>query len=408
VVDLQQDDGPADHPRVTSVDEIGVGVRRFDPSSEAVRSLTAGRISDPAALIRVVEQLEVAVSWDARAVAEPAAAAVRTAAALGDEVLEWRARLLVADVDRRLGQLEAAARGARDGLAWAQSHDQDLVRARAHRVWSSLLRTVGDLPGALEHAVLAVRWFPEDAAPVRAHHLVGLATVLDESGSTTEALRHYREILDRATAREDWALALLVLNNLAYSEFERGDAVAASEHTARMEEIARRAHVDLDGMELDTVARVQLLLDRPDDAARTLQAVIGDGRSEGLNERTSWADCLLTAVEVHRRLGRDADAQAALDQARRFCETFGLDGHLVQVRLAQAELHARAGRWREAYEEHCRYHAAGEALRSLRREQQAQLMGVMLQVDEARRSSSWSTQRRLGSPVSGSSVARRS
>jgi diguanylate cyclase (GGDEF)-like protein len=300
-----------------------------------------------------------------------------------------RARVLRADLDRRRGIYGPAAQAVREALLWAEGTGDDLVTARCHRVWASLLRTLGDLNGGLEEAVLAVRLFPEGGpAVLRDYHVVGLATLLDESGSNGEAMRLLEELLESAIHRLDWELAVIVLNNIAYSHYERGQVEEASRHTDQILEIAALHQIPLDGMELDTVARVQLLRGDPGAAVSTLLPLVDQGGTSHLNERSSWADCMLTYVEALRVLGRVDEAQQVLDQVRDFCDSMGLAGQRVQVHLAQAELLAGSGRWQEAYEEHRVFHTESEALRSARREQRAHLMEAILQLEQARRETS--------------------
>jgi len=78
-------------------------------------------------------------------------------------------------------------------------------------------------------------------------------------------------------------------------------------------------------------------------------------------------------------------AQTALDHARQVCDERGLAAIGADVRLQQAQLHAQAGRYREAYEEHRRYHADTDALRSARRDARARALQATLETEEALR-----------------------
>jgi diguanylate cyclase (GGDEF)-like protein len=93
----------------------------------------------------------------------------------------------------------------------------------------------------------------------------------------------------------------------------------------------------------------------------------------------------VTAAEAYTMRGLLGRAQEVLDEARELCDTRGLGAVSVDVRLRQAELHAAAGRYREAYEEHRRFHAEVEALRSVERDARARALQALLETEEARR-----------------------
>jgi diguanylate cyclase (GGDEF)-like protein len=352
--------------------------------SAALAALVEGRVRTEADLAAAMDMLEGVPFSDVHAAVTPARIALELATELGATELVMRARLVQADVDRRLGNYLAAGRSVRDMLPWAETHGSTYLQARAHRILATFFRSLGDLTRALDHAVKSVRYLGENAPPrVRAQHTIGLATLLDETGSEEEAGRLFDHLLATADRLGDWSVALLVLNNTACTQIDRGNAEGALELIGQMRRIERQQGIRLDGMELDTIARVELLLGRPEDAERTLRPVVDDGDDVPLNEQASLPECLLTLVEAYRRQGAADLAQQTLDRARAFCVDHGLAGEATKVRLCQAELHADAGRYREAYEEHRAFHRDVDTLRSVQREQRAQLIEAMFQIEQA-------------------------
>jgi diguanylate cyclase (GGDEF)-like protein len=88
---------------------------------------------------------------------------------------------------------------------------------------------------------------------------------------------------------------------------------------------------------------------------------------------------------VQRARGHVDTAQETLDLCLRTCAENGLAGLRVQAREEQAELHAAAGRYREAYEEYRRFHIETTELRSRERDARARVLQAMYETGEARR-----------------------
>jgi two-component system cell cycle response regulator len=360
------------------------GRRRRPSESAALAGLVEGRVTTVEELARAMDKLEVVPFSDVHAAIEPTRAALAIAETLGTIELLMRARLVQSDIDRRLGDYVAAGQAVRAVLPWAEEHGSPYLLARTHRVLASFLRSLGDVTTALDHAVKSVHYLDEQAPDrVRAQHTIGLATLLDETGSGEEASRMYAELLAAATQEGDWSVALLVLNNTACLQYDRGHLNEAVELTTQMRQIEQQQGIRLDGMELDTIAQVELLLGRPESAAQTLLPVLDSVDAVPLNEQASLPECLLTLVEAQRQMGQLAQAQQTLDRARAFCAEHGLAGQATKVRQAQAELFANAGRYKEAYEEHRRFYADVDRQRTEQREQRAQLIQGMFQIEQA-------------------------
>ena len=370
---------------------IGTG-QRDDSEADVVATETAAlpAVRPDAARIRlaaVVTELEIRPMSQFRTLPGPAAAAEREAADLGDEELVQRARLLQVGVQLRLGLSEEAGRAAHLVLDWAVSRDSRRLIARTHRELGIFYRQVGDYEGALKHAVECVSYLPEDTEPtIKARHLMSLATALDENDSGDEAERRFREGLAISTAIGDDELTLYILNNMAYTAYEKEDEPAASELIRAMREVEDRSKRPLSANELDTIARVELMTDRYDAVERTLAPVLlGSEATVVGNEGDAIAECLLTLAETRRLDGRAEDAQDVLDAARTLCAERNLAAVGARVRAEQAALFAATGRFREAYEEHLAFHSASTALHSIQREARARALQAVFEATEARR-----------------------
>jgi len=340
------------------------------------------------ALTAAVAELEGRPMSQFRTLREPAVAAERRAAEMGDPDLVHRARLLQIGVLLREGRSEEGGRYAHQVLAWAERHGSPYLLARTHRELAIFYRQVGDVSDALKHAVQCVAHLTDDVAPViRARHLLSLAVALDENGSPTEADRRFREALDVATAVGDHELTLYILNNMAYTAYENGDELAAHALIDHMRDVQARSSRAFSANELDTIARVEMMSQRYDAVEATLHVVLDDQSPVLGYEGDALAECLLTLAEARRLAERYRDAQAALDAASEMCDDRGLHAVRARVRAEQAALYAAAGRFREAYEEHRAFHTAATALHSTQREARARALQAVFEATEARRAS---------------------
>ena len=239
-----------------------------------------------------------------RTLVGPAAEVERRAAELGADELVQRARLLRIGVLLREGHTEHGGRSAHQVLSWAQENGSPYLLARAHRELAIFYRQVGDVAGALTHAVQCVAHLTDDVSPaIRARHLLSLAVALDESGSTEEAGR-FHESLVIATAIDDHELTLYILNNMAYTAYENGDEPSANELIARMRSVQTRSGRVFSANELDTIARVEMMSGRFAAVETTLHAALDTDESAVLgNEGDAIAECWLTLAEA-RPAGR--------------------------------------------------------------------------------------------------------
>ena len=309
------------------------------------------------------------------------------ATALGRPDLVMRARLARAVVMLREGDTVASGRLTHHVFSEAVELGDDYVIARCHRVRSLFFRQLGDHATALAHAVQCMSHTGADVAPaIRSRHLMCLAVVLDETGSPEEALRAFTEALALATALRDGELALQLLNNMAYTAYERRDLPAAEELVRRMRATAEAAGVPLSATCLDTVARVAMLAGRHDEVERILEPVLSDDVSRLLlDEGNAVEDALLTAAEAYRELGAADRAQTLLGRVFRSCAEHDMAGLQARAREQQALLHAATGRFREAFEEYRRFHVETQVLVSAQQDARSRALQAVYQAEEARR-----------------------
>ena len=343
-------------------------------------------IDDLAELEATVAELECRPMSMFRGLSGPAAEAERRATELGADELVQRARLLRIGVALREGRSEEGGRAAHRVLSWAQRNGSPYLLARAHRELAIFYRQVGDASGALSHAVECVAHLTNGVSPsIRARHLLSLAVALDESGSTAEAHRRFRECLDIAVAIEDPELTLYILNNMAYTAYENNDERSAQDLIADMRAVRAGSGWVFSANELDTIARVEMMSGRYLAVEATLHAVLDSDQSTVLgNEGDAIAECRLTLAEARRLDGRFDAAQEAVDAALRMCDERGLSAVRARVREEQSVLFAAVGRFQEAYDEHRAFHAEATTLHSSQGDARARALQAVFEATEAR------------------------
>ncbi|MEU8228182.1 diguanylate cyclase [Actinoplanes sp. NPDC048967] len=341
----------------------------------------AGRLADD--LLRL-EIGRTASGHDDAAVAERIE---RDAAGSGRPDLVLRARLARAVVMLREGETVEGGRLIHRIHPEAVELGDDCLLARSHRALSIFFRQLGDNATALAHAVQCMSHTAVDVPPaIRSRHLMCLAVLLDETGSPQEALRAFTEALGLATAHHDSELALHLLNNMAYTAYERGDLPAAEELVRRMRATAESAGIPLSATCLDTLARVAMLGGRHREVEQILAPLLADDATRHrIDEGSALEEALLTAAEAYRELGAAERAQTLLDRLFRLCAEHDLAGLQAQGREQQALLHAATGRYQEAFEEYRRFHVETRVLTSAQQDARSRALQAVYQAEEARR-----------------------
>ncbi|GAA2365229.1 GGDEF domain-containing protein [Dactylosporangium salmoneum] len=314
-----------------------------------------------------------------------ALAAERAAIELGRPELAARAKLVAADALCRGGDPAGAAPLLHEVHRWAVRENEPYVLARCNFLLSILHTCLGDNAEARRHALLAVDHLPDYVpALIRGSHLVNLALCVDVI-SRADAAPYHAEALDIAAAAGDHDLSRAVLNNMAYAAYCDGDADAAGELAERMRRLAERTGVELRPPDLDTIARVLMLQGRHAEAELTLLPLVDPDARRCDVEGNMLPEVLLTLAESQRLAGALDRAAATIERCLRLCAERGMADTGARARRELAQLHATHGRWREAYEEQCRYDAESQALRSAEREERARLTQLVFESREGRR-----------------------
>ncbi len=368
----------------------------------ALADLRDGRVQAAEQLQVALDLLELAPYRDSLVAAEPARIAEDLAASIGDEQQRAQIQLIKADLLAREGKAAESGQLLFATSAWAETNGSAHVRARSHYLMSTFYRLVGDLPSALEHALLALESTPADVLPeLRAEHMLIVALAFDESGNAEEAARRYEEVVEVGIRIGHPRLCINGLNNMAFVCCEEGRPEEGAVLVARMTTLAAQHGLILAAQHLDTAAKVELMLGSPEAALRILDEVLSPTVDRPPSGPDPLAQCLLTRAEAERVLGRFDAAQQTLDRLDGFCAETQLRSMQVLVRLEQAQLYAAQERYQEAYQEHRAFHAASEALRSAEREARARILQVALGAQEARRDSEHFRELALRDPLTG-------
>src|SRR4051794_3326244 len=333
-------------------------------------------------LARELDDLENSQGHDIEAIFARATRIEQDAAELAETVLVYRARLVQADMARRRGDVGGAARTFAEIHRWAELNESRPLRARCHFHLALTYHYLGDLAASLEHAISSVELM-EESTPrgLQVIYLIRLANSLAETGAVDAARERYRQAERLAVAIGDLTRQMLVLNNLAYTEYEAGALEEAAAVAARMHAVVAELGRDFLITERDTIANIQISRGQYAAAEETVRAAVN---APQWFEMHDLADAALTLAEAQRRLGTLDRAQASLDRCRQLCDERELVGVRVRVYAEQAELYAANGDYRNAFEEYKRFHAAAERLRSRQQEARALARQAMFETAEAK------------------------
>jgi diguanylate cyclase (GGDEF)-like protein len=341
-----------------------------------------------AALARLsadLDELEFLPGRDIDAEFAAAVEAERRADELGSPAHRMRARLVRADMVKRRGDLASGIRLAWDVNRWASQQGNAPILARSHWLLSPIYYMLSDRPAALEHAIRAMELLDADTPPrTRAHYLVTLAGALAWTRAFDAARERYRLAEQILISLSDVGLRLILLNNLAYTEYRAGEPARALAAAEQLQAIAAEhgslVHVAFS----DTIARALMGVGRYAEAEQIIGKGLERRRTRGQEDLDDLAELLLTLTEAQRCQHHTEAAQATLDRCREFCEEHDLAEVLVRISQEQAELHAAQGRFELAYEVHKGFHAETLELLSLQREAQARTRQALFETTEAR------------------------
>lgn len=240
------------------------------------RARSLARKADALTRLRVELRYSDSVHWSGRSVeaSKLALAAAEEALAARDEELDsLEARLLLAE-------------------AFFSGNDLDRARLIAERAVDEARRL-----GAL--------------GPLRIA-LAEVASVELAVGRALPLLAAAQEELDLAEGLgHGWAWAE-ALGHLAWGESFRGLEEQCRQHVAQRFELQRLRHPD--PIVHPSLALLELALGRPEDAANVLEPTIRLRAERGLSDAAEGKPFLPLLCEAYGRLGRDAEAKAALEQ----------------------------------------------------------------------------------------------
>ncbi|WP_459645573.1 GGDEF domain-containing protein [Kineococcus sp. NUM-3379] len=340
------------------------------------------RAAGPEELAALLLRLELDRSRTLRAQGPALEAARRRAAELERPDLDVRAEL--ADCDRRAaeGDVAGAATRVLQLNAWALEQAQPLVLARSHALLSLFAASDGDMADARWHALQGVEALPDDCPPgLRVQHLIAATAVMDGLADMQPV---YEEILRITADTGDVAQEMAALNNMAYDAVEAGDVALAARTARRLRARSISTGLPLRAGQLDTLACIEEAQGLLDAAEATARAAVEIARSEP-SQPHQLPECLLTLARVLDGRGDELGTLEVLEETGKLCEVSGMDLMLAAVLELRAKVHARAGRWREAYQEHVSFHRTTEALWSAEREERAQRAQARFDAERARR-----------------------
>jgi two-component system, cell cycle response regulator len=107
---------------------------------------------------------------------------------------------------------------------------------------------------------------------------------------------------------------------------------------------------------LDTLARAHIANGGYAAARGVLLTGLSSTMLDDVAESDAVAACLLTLAEVHREPGAMTEAHATLDQCAALCEERGLAEVGTSLEYERAQLLAKLGRYKEAYEQSALFH----------------------------------------------------
>jgi GGDEF domain-containing protein len=304
---------------------------------------------------------------------------------IGATDLEMRARLIQADMLQRTGQTTTAAAMATEVNRWAREHGPRPLLARSHLILAAIFENVGDSATCLDHALRALELLDDTTLPrTRGNFMARLADAFALIGSFDSARQRYREAEKIFVALGDVERQLNVLNNLAYNESLAGNIEEARQAAGQLRTLATAGEFGLNPAFLDTLARVHIGLGEFEEAEVAIRTALDMLGSDGDVQAVTPAELTLTLAEVQRKQGRLEVAKQTLDRCREICIERALAGMEVEVMREQAELHAAAGEFVQAYETFKVYHARSVTLSSSQHEAAARTRQALFETAEAR------------------------
>lgn len=352
-----------------------------------------------AALTQELDRLELLPYTNPDAAVRPAEHAERVAELLGRVDLYQRARLVLADVAARRGDLTGSGRVGHEIYQWATDHGDEHVLARSHRFLAAFFHRLGDAASSLEHALRAAE-LTDDRTPVllRVDHLQTLAVALSEAGSYDAARERLQIAVRLVEQTGELRLWLALLNNLADTELAAGEAERALATMRRMQALAAEHGLPLESLFLSTLAEVLVALGRLREAEEILLTAMQDSRT---TDADAQAEVLLSLARIQRLQGAHGRASQTLGRCEELCDLSGFGRLRVEALQERADLLALDGRHGTAYA--LLKQAVGERanLSCLQRAARADVLQAVFETREARRDSSRFQELAVRDPLTG-------
>lgn len=338
---------------------------------------------DADGLIADLDELEINEGRDIATNVARARAIEEAADLTGETEIGHRARLVLADMRQREGDVGAAARVFMTVHEWAVRHHRPALTARCHFHLALTYHYLGDRETSLEHAISAVELLGPDSPPgLRVIHLIRLANALAEGGVIEAARQRYQQAEQLAVSIGDLALHLTLLNNRAYTEYEWGALDHARVAAEQMRVVARTLGRQFLMIEHDTIANIQIGSGEYEDAVASVRAAMS---TTGFYELRDMADLWLTLAKALRHLGRYDEAWDAMTHCQELCNERRIGPTTVSALAEQAELHAATGDHQAAFTTLKLHHAEAARLRNSQREAQVRTRQAIFETAEARR-----------------------
>ncbi|RZS89492.1 diguanylate cyclase (GGDEF)-like protein [Motilibacter rhizosphaerae] len=358
----------------------------------------------PASLAEELAALERVRGFDVRGTLAAARALRERASVAQDDVAERRALLVEADMLDRLGDTSDSVRLVWDVHEWALRRQHGGLRARTHRLLSSVFQNLGDAPSGLEHAISAMEALDEEEPEVvRQRFVTMLADALATAGSYDSARERY-EAAERDLQRlGEMAELVHVLNNHAYTEYEAGDLRRADQLVTRLLTVAETHGVGLTAAARETVASIRVAQGRYAEAVEVAEQAmdfLATGRFEEIDLQSEHA-LMLTLAKARRLLGDYVGADLALQGCLAESSRRGIAAVYVGALEEAAAAAAEVGDFERAYQLHVVFHAESEALRSREREVAARTSQAIFETTEAREAAQRFREQAMRDPLTG-------
>jgi len=247
----------------------------------------------------------------------------------GSDHLRMHAEAYLGVLDRRHGNLDAAAAHQLEALELARTLGDDVAAGRALAHLGTIYRDRGDFSQALDMQLQALTLGERTGDRVELTYR-NLALLYRELGDETASRQYFEKAMSAAERSGDPAHYATVYGS--YSSFLNDTRDYAGALRAAYETLALDAALDdrpAHAFEELEIGRALIGLKRSDEAAAPLEVALAAGRA--INQKEIIVRSLLALAEISLDRGERERARSLLDQAQN-----GLDAKRFKPQLAQA------------------------------------------------------------------------